>query len=95
MKVKVKVNGMDYGDCCYLSLPAPLWEGKEELNTGIWLTGLYKGPKSGRMVARFYSQWVDHKGRITGEYFSRIYLSDWVTYCELAGIDPQVEAEEL
>jgi len=93
--MKVKVNGMYDGDSCYLSLPAPMWEGREELNTGVWLTGLYCGKRTGRMVARFYSQWVDHKGRITGESFSRIHLSDWVTYCDLVGIDPQVEAEEL
>jgi hypothetical protein len=93
--MKVKVTGFYDGDSGYMSLPAPMWEGKEELNTGIWLTALYRGKKTGRMVARFYSQWVDHKGRITGEYFSRIFTSDWVNYCELAGIDPQVEAEEL
>jgi hypothetical protein len=93
--MKVKVNGMDYGDCCYLNLPAPLWEGRETLSVGVWLTGLYRGKKSGRMVARFDSQWVDRQGRVTGEYFSRIFTSDWITYCGLAGIDPQVEAEEL
>lgn len=93
--MKVKVNGVYESDCCYFNLPAPLWEGREQINTGVCLTGLYKGPKSGRMVARFYSLWVDRQGRVTGEYFSRIYLSDWVTYCELAGIDPKVEAEEL
>jgi len=93
--MKVKVNGMYDSDCRYLSLPTPMWEGREELNTGIWLTGLYKGPKSGRMVARFDSQWVDQKGRMEGESFSRIYMSEWINYCEIAGIDPQAEAEEL
>ena len=47
--MKVKVNGMDDGECCYMSLPAPLWEGRVEISVGVWLTGLYKGPKTGRM----------------------------------------------
>jgi len=92
--MKVKVSDL-HGNCDYLSLPAPLWEGKKEISVGVWLTGLYKGPKTGRMVARFDSRWVDHKGRITGEYFSRIFICDWVNYCDLAGIDPDIEAEEL
>lgn len=93
--MKVKVNGMDDGECCYMSLPAPMWEGRVEISVGVWLTGLYRGKKTGRMVARFDSQWADRQGRTTGEYFSRIFTSDWVNYCDLAGIDPQVEAEEL
>jgi len=93
--MKVKVTGIYDGDSCYLNLPAPLWEGREQINTGVWLTGLYKGPKSGRMVARIDSQWAGLHGRTAGEHFERCYLANWIDYCELAGIDPQVEAEEL
>lgn len=92
MKAKVK-NLM--GDNVWMSLPKPLWEGAEIFHAGVKLTGLWKGAKTGRMVARFDSQWVDSQGRMEGETFAQTDTSTWLWYCEIAGIDPQTEAEDL
>lgn len=92
--MKAKVNS-PHREPIWMNLPKPLWEGKERITTGICLTGLYKGAKTGRTVARFDSQWVDGQGRMEGESFAQIEPSTWLEYCEIAGIDPQVEAEEL
>jgi hypothetical protein len=94
--MKAEVKNV-YGDYVLMSLPAPLWEGKAQIGTGVWLTGLYRGPRTGRTVARYMSSWVDSKtGLIEGESFAMCDNSTWLWYCETAGInDPQVEAEEL
>ena len=87
--MNVKVTNFK-GDSIWVSLPKAYWEGKEELRTGIFLTGLYRSAKTGRMVRRIYSQWFGE-----GESYQLLSLSSWIDYCDLAGIDPQVPAEEL
>ena len=55
--MKAKVSS-PHREPIWVNLPNPLWEGKERITTGVCLTGLYKGAKTGRTVARFDSQWV-------------------------------------
>lgn len=92
--MKAKVSS-PHREPIWMNLPNPLWEGKERITTGVCLTGLYKGAKTGRMVARFDSQWVGSRGRIEGESFAQIDAGTFLEYCEIAGIDPQMDAEEL
>ena len=92
--MKAKVQNL-LGDNVWMSLPKPLWEGAEIFHAGVKLTGLWKGAKTGRMVARFDSQWVDSQGRMEGETFAQTDTSTWLWYCEVVGIDPQTEAEDL
>ena len=93
--MKAKVQNL-FGVDVWMSLPKPLWEGKETLHAGVPLTGLWKGAKTGRMVARFDSIWVSSQtGQVEGETFGQCDTSTWLWFCGIAGIDPQAEAEEL
>ena len=93
--MKVKAKNL-WGENIWMSLPKPLWEGKETVHAGVSLTGLWKGKKTGRTVARYVSSWVDSKtGLIEGESFAQCDASTWLWYCETVGIDPQVETEDL
>lgn len=93
--MKAKVQNL-FGENVWMSLPAPLWEGAEVIHAGVKLTGLWKGEKSGRMVARLDSVWINSQTNcIEGETFAQTDTSTWLWYCEVVGIDPQTEAEEL
>ena len=75
-----------------VSLPAPHWEGRVEIETGYWLDALYTGPRSGRHFAKIHSQWVGSYG--TG--YRELDGEEYLRYCELAGCTPVgVKAEEV
>ena len=94
--MKAKVYNRLNGETLWMNLPKPLWEGKERIVAGVCLTGLYKGAKTGRMVARFDSIWVNPQtGCCEGETFAQIDAGTFLEYCDLVGIDPQTEAEDL
>lgn len=74
------------GERIRVTLPRPIWEGHEELSPGQWLTALYCGPRTGRLVARFYSYWVNPRThQVEGEYYSVIDSQDWAHYCNVTG----------
>lgn len=93
--MKAKVYNRLNGETLWMNLPKPLWEGKERIVAGVCLTGLYKGAKTGRTVVRFDSRWVDGRGRMDGESFAQVDAVTFLEYCDLVGIDPQTEAEDL
>ena len=82
-----------------VKLPAPHWEDANpghEINTGLYVEALYKGPRSGRMFARMYSKWQTPQGGIVGQHYVELLQSQYLHYCEQVGCDPQqVEPTEV
>jgi hypothetical protein len=62
-----------------VTLPAPFYKagvnGQEDY-TGVWVTGLYYGPRSGRCFVEDYSIWDDGHGAITGKIIREVSLSE-------------------
>ena len=83
-----------------ISLPDPCYSakasGQEDMGAGVWLTGLYRGPRTGRMIAETHSIWESgNSGRTVGTRFREVDTDEWLRLCGVAGIDPQVEAVEI
>lgn len=94
--MKAKVWNAVKQEAKWMQLPVPLWEGSEVLSTGLSLIGLYRGAKSGRTVVATFSYWVDQRtNQVEGVSYVECCPESWLMYCDTAGIDPQVEAEEL
>lgn len=94
---KATVRTLD-GDMQRLSLPAPHYSavarGQSEF-TGVWITGLYSSPRTGRRFARTESIWDDGRGRCVGEAFHELDESEYLHYCRLVYTEPMhVEAAE-
>jgi hypothetical protein len=94
--MKARVWNSETQESKWMRLPAPLWQGSEVLSTGLSLIGLYRGAKSGRTVVATYSYWVNQRtNQVEGVSFVECSPESWLMYCDVAGIDPQTEAEEL
>jgi hypothetical protein len=94
--MKAKVWDAETRGFKWMTLPKPLWVGRQVISTGVSLVGLYRGEKTGRKVVETYSYWVNPRNnQVEGNFFMECEDSKWVIYCDYAGIDPQVEAEEL
>lgn len=94
--MKAKVWNSATQEAKWMRLPAQRWAGKESLSAGLNLIGMYRGKKSGRTVVEMYSYWVNPRtNRVEGVSFIECSSESWLMYCELAGIDPQTEAEDL
>lgn len=78
-----------------VSLPEEAWGGARNVDTGITLEFLYRGLKSGRMFATFNSIWASRNGECVGEYTNELNLTEWLEYCEVVGMEPEVEATEV
>lgn len=81
------------GDSERVSLPAPHFtaspRGRENLSTGIWLTGLYSGPRTGRKFARTYSIWQSKTGYgVIGETYCELTEAEYLHYCNVVGCEP-------
>jgi len=92
MSVKLE---LDNGDYRWVSLPKAYWAGKEELSPGVHMIALYRGERSGRMVIETYSQWVLRGHCAVGTEYRLLTRSQWIHYCDLAGVDPQLTPEDL
>lgn len=60
MSKTVTVDQDEYGRAIRLTIGVPVVAervGQVEISTGLWLTGIYIGPKSRKMVIQTYSQW--------------------------------------
>lgn len=81
-----------HGDCERVSLPAPHFtthtHGPENLTTGIWITDLYSGPRTGRKFARTWSIWQKRDGGIEGETYRELDEIDYLHYCTVVGCEP-------
>lgn len=73
-----------------VTLPAPLWEGRVETSTGVTLEAIYRGQRTGRMYARYYSIWQrsDGTGRHVGTTYAELDTDEYLQVCHLADVDP-------
>ncbi len=81
-----------------VTLPMPMFEAEvhgHEDWTGTWLTGLYIGPRSGRIIRRTYSIWQARDGGVTGEKYDEIDRSTYLAMCQVAGVEPLGPAPDL
>lgn len=67
-----------------VTLPAPLWEGRRNTSTGVYLTAIYRGPRTGRMFARYLSQW---DGSV-GTTYAEISADEYLHVCRLVDVEP-------
>ena len=79
------------GDSERVSLPLPHYsvpaDGQPEF-TGVWITALYSGPRTGRRFVKTYSCWIARDGRCAGTTIRELDESDYLDYCERVGCEP-------
>jgi hypothetical protein len=71
-----------------VTLPTPFYESEvrgAEDYTGVWITGLYYGPHSGRCFVEDYSIWDDGHGAVTGETIREVTLSELLRIADHVG----------
>ena len=78
------------GECERVTLPTPHWTGKREIQTGVTLEALYRGPRTGRMFSRSYSIWADrsNNGANVGTQYQEIDLDQYLMLCDKVDTDP-------
>ncbi len=96
---RVTIINLD-GEAERVTLPAPFWHGSATgpaHSTGVWITGLYLGPRTGRMFRRSRSIWDRGDGATVGTTYRELTGSEFLTCCELVGVDPpdQVAAPDV
>ena len=77
-----------------VTLPHPFYESSatgQEDYTGVWITGLYIGPRTKRMFVRTHSIWDDGHGRNVGTTYQEIDRSQMLEYCLKVGVEPPLE----
>ena len=89
------------GDHERVTLPQPhYWKqarGQEDYG-GVWITGIYSGPRSGRRFVETESIWDDgrHIGICVGTTFKEVSESEYLTACERVRCEPEnVKATEV
>ena len=84
------------GDNERVTLPEAHWKGKENDGTGVWITGLYYGPRSGRIFIKTHSIWDDgrHMGINVGTRVREVERCEFLRACERTGatVPEQLEA---
>ena len=74
-----------------VSLPTPHYSasasGEAEF-TGVWITGLYSGPRTGRRFAETYSIWDNGRGGHTGASVHELDESEYLRYCDIVRCEP-------
>lgn len=75
-----------------VTLPAPHFTfpatGAEHF-TGVWITALYSGPRTGRKFARTWSIWQSRNGHgVRGETHRELDEAEYLEYCERVGCEP-------
>jgi hypothetical protein len=79
------------GDKERVSLPKPHYtaaaRGQQDF-TGVWITGLYSGPRTGRRFAETYSIWENQRGGCAGTSVRELDDSEYLDYCRRAGTEP-------
>lgn len=88
------------GESERVTLPAPFWEGSvtgPAHSTGVWITALYLGPRTGRMFRRSHSIWDRGDGATVGTTYRELTEPELLTCCERVGTSPpdQVAAPEV
>lgn len=71
----------------------PVWAGYLRLDMGLQLEALYRGPKSGRLLAQTYSTWPRPFSRcekIVGRKWVEIDQEQWDDYMAQLEIEPNL-----
>lgn len=77
------------GDTERVSLPRALEDSTcKRYSTGIELSAIYRGPRTGRMFAEFYSIWDNGRGECRGTYVREITTPEFIEMCDRCGIEP-------
>jgi hypothetical protein len=78
------------GETRRVALPEPHWSGRVESSAGVFITGLFAGPRTGRRFLETYSQWDDGTGRGygIGERYSELDETDYLKLCARVGTEP-------
>ena len=73
-----------------VTLPQPIWDGAVETSAGITLEAIYRGPRTGRMFARYYSIWQrnDGTGGCVGTTYPELTADEYLQVCRLADVEP-------
>jgi hypothetical protein len=88
MQNSVNVTNPINGETRRVRLPKPRWTGREELQAGYWLTGLYVGPRNGLLVAEFDSIRVNYRTNwIEGTTYELVNKKQFNHFAEMVGID--------
>lgn len=79
-------------------LPLPFWENatlgnRNEIGTGLYITALYYGKKTKRIIGKFYSIWEDRSrpGQIYGIYYRQLPMYELQSIAKALDIEPLVE----
>ena len=96
---RVTITNLD-GESERVTLPAPFWShpvSGPAHSTGVWITALYLGPRTGRMFRRSHSAWDRGDGAQIGTTYRELTLPEFLTCCDRVGVEPpeQVGAPEV
>jgi hypothetical protein len=87
------------GENEYLSMSKPEYEsskcGQADYGTGVWLIGIFRGPKTGRMFISTDSIWDNGNGCCVGQRTREVDESEYLRACRVAGIDPSCMAHDV
>ncbi len=75
-----------------MTLPKPIWSGRDEMGTGLTREAIYVSPRARRCVVESYSIWAKRDGTHQGTCYTLI--TDESELAELAG-DYEEVAEAL
>ena len=80
------------GDSERVTLPRPHYENppgrRSEDTTGVWYTGLYVGPRTGRMFLRSYSIWDSGDGSVCGTTYEELDADRYLSLCRTLDEEP-------
>jgi len=71
-----------------VTLPSAHWEGKDEIQTGVYAIALFAGKKSGRKFIETLSLWDNGRGGNIGYKTREITDSDYMELCQKIGVEP-------
>jgi len=91
------------GDSERVALPQPHFvepstnsSGYNNTSTGVWITALYSGPKTGRRFIRTHSIWDRGNGMTVGTTYRELDESAYLAACERVRCEPvHVSATDL
>ena len=83
-----------HGENERVAMPAPHYTAEargQEDYTGVWITGLYSGSRTGRKFIRTHSIWERSPGdgRNVGTTYRELSESDYLSSCARVGCEPE------
>lgn len=87
---RVTITNLD-GESERVTLPQPFWAASVSgpaHSTGVWITALYLGPRTGRMFRRSHSIWDRGDGATVGTTYRELSMPEFLACCERVGVEP-------